>query len=275
MSIKASFTRELKENLNYNATWLPNVHLELGDVGVLEDNEFKYRTKLAFLDIPFTVTKKGGKATFRHTSAGRVKRELKLEGSAPAVGSALAQADAGITFAFNGESAIVFQADGCTVRMIADQEPLKRAILAAFGSGKWEKNYVVVTELVEADATTIIVAQGSGGRFELRAKAGLVPSFDAINASGNFSVVSEDRIGWQCVAERGMTPLFRALGVKTGWIRDEVVNRSAVLPTGAGGATSPAAPADGAPADAVVADVDYADYGDDGMDADATDGDRG
>lgn len=257
MSVSELYTREMKDNLNYNATWLPNVHLSVGDVGVLEGSEFKYRTTLEFLGIPFAVTEKGGQASYRHTSAGRVKRELKLEGKAPTLGSALTEADAGVSFAFTGESAIVFVADKCTVRMIADQEPLKSAILAAYGNGKWKKDYVVVSELVEAAATTIIVAQGSGGQFELRAKAGLIPSIDAINASGNFAVVREEQIGFQCLAEEGMTPLFRALGVKTGWIRDDVVNRSSVVPSVPPGSSPAASPRDDAP---MVVDVDYEDF---------------
>lgn len=258
MSIKDTFTRELKDNLNYNATWLPNVHLSLGDVGVLTGNEFTYRTTLKKLHIPFSVTEKGGKASYKHSSAGRVKRELKLAGKAPSVGSMLGETEAGISFSFSGESAVFFMADGCTVRMIADQEPLKKAILREFGGGAWQKDYVVVTELVEAAATTIIVAQGRGGHFELRAKAGLVPSFDAINAGGNFEVIREEQIGFQCLAEAGMTPLFRALGVKTGWILDDVVNRSAVERTSE--AQSSTSTGDGV----AVVDVDYDDYVGDG-----------
>lgn len=260
MQLSTLYTRELKDNFNYVATWLPNVHLALGDVGVLEDNEFKYRTTLQYLGIPFTTTQKGAPARYSHSSANRVKRSLKLQGAAPVAGSLLAQADAGISFTFDGESAIFFEADECTVRMIADQLPLKSAILAAYGNGVWEKDFVVVSEVVEAATTTVIVAHGSGASIDLLAKAGVTPSFSDINVDGAFKVANENQIGFNCVAKSGMTPLFRALGVKKGILRDTVANR-ATFDRPASGVPDTAGARDTLPdAATAVVDVDYDDY---------------
>lgn len=255
MSVNQTYTRELKENLNYTATWFPNVRLELGHVGVLSKHEFIYRTSLEKLKIPFEATKRGAKATYSHTSSNSVKRDIKLAGQAPLVGSTLADVDAGITFSFGAQHGIVFLASDCTVRMIADQEPLKQAILDAFRAGKWERDYVVVTELVEAGATTIIVSEGSSGRYELKAKAGLVPTIDAINVEGNFASVHESQIGFRCLAEKGMTPLFRCLGVRTGFFRDDVVTRDAIVP-----GSDPAQVSAPKQREVIVDEVEYEDY---------------
>lgn len=255
MPVNERYTRELKENLNYTATWLPNLKLALGDVGLLSKHEFIYRTNLDKLKIPFEASKRGAKASYSHTSSNAVTRDIKLAGQAPLLGSTLADADAGITFSFGGQQGIVFLASECTIRVIADQEPLKQAILDAFRSGRWERDYVVVTELVEAGATTIIVAQGTSGRYELKAKAGLVPTFDGMNVQGNFALVHDAEIGFHCLAERGMTPLFRCLGVRTGLFRDDVVTRDAIV-RGADAATV-STPSKG---EAIVDEVEYEDF---------------
>ena len=255
MSVNQQYTRELKENLNYTATWLPNLKLALGDVGVLSKHELIYRTNLEKLKIPFEASKRGTKASYSHISSNSVKRDIKLAGQAPLLGSTLADADAGITFSFGGQHGVVFLASDCTIRVIADQEPLKPAILDAFRAGRWERDYVVVTELVEAGATTIIVSQGTSGRYELKAKAGIAPAFDAINVQGNFSLVHDSQIGFHCLAAQGMTPLFRCLGVRTGFFRDDVVTRDAIVP-GAG----PAELSAPNKREATVDEVEYEDF---------------
>ena len=129
MSINKTYTKELNENLNYTATWLPNVQLSLGDVGVLDKYAFSYRTNLKKLGIPYQESQPGAAATFRHVSSDSVRSDLKISGAAPIAGSMLGDADAGITFSFGSKHAIVFLATDCTIRKIVDQEPLKRAIL--------------------------------------------------------------------------------------------------------------------------------------------------
>src|SRR5689334_8589624 len=98
MSTNQTYTRELRDNLNYTATWLPNLKLSLGDVGVLSKYQFTYRTNLANLGIPFKEGKAGSGATYSYVSSDSVKRNIKLAGKAPIAGSVLADVDAGITF---------------------------------------------------------------------------------------------------------------------------------------------------------------------------------
>lgn len=257
MSTQETYTRELRDNLNYTATWLPNLQLKLGDVGVLSKYEFTYRTNLKNLGIPFQEGKPGSAATYSYLSSDSVKRDIKLAGTAPAAGSMLADVDAGISFSFSRKDAVVFLATGCTVRTIANQEPIKRAILEAYGNGAgtWEQDYVVVTELVSAASTTIIISEGSAGQFELRAKAGLNPTFEAINTDGNFTLAHEAQIGFNCLAAAGVTPLFRCLGLRIGWFRDDVVTRDRLV--------SGETPADGT-SHITVDEMEYDDYADTG-----------
>lgn len=255
MSTNEKYTRDLKDNLNYTATWLPNVKLSLGDVGVLSGYEFTYRTNLKNLGIPFAESPHGAGATYSYMTSGAVSRYLKVAGSAPVLGSVFTNADAGITFDFGQEHAVVFLATDCAVRLIADQEPLKKAILAAYEAGRWERDYVVVTELVSAGSTSIIISEGSKGRYELKAKAGLVPTFEAMNVEGNFSLAHDSQIGFNLLAASGMTPLFRCLGLRTGWFRNDVVTRDELVPAPSGSAAT-----DSTGARVFVDEVEYDDY---------------
>lgn len=229
MSLKETYTRELKDNLNYTPTWLPNVKLSLGDIGVLLKHEFVYRTNIGNLGISFAAGQRGARASYSHITSDAVTRTIKVAGKAPMVGSVLTDADAGITFKFNRKNAIVFDASDCTIAAIKDQESLKKAILTSYELSQWDYDYVVVTELVSAGNTSIIISEGSEGLYELKAKAGVSPTYEAINVEGNFSIAHEAQIGFNLLAKSGVTPLFRCLGLRTNWFRKDVVNRAEVL----------------------------------------------
>jgi hypothetical protein len=255
MSMNKTYTRELKDNLNYTATWLPNVKLSLGDVGLLSNYEFIYRTNLKNLGVPFKEGSPGGSATYSFISSEAVTRNLKVAGNAQLPGSVLTEADAGITFSFGKKHAIVFLATDCTIRSISDQEPLKKLILNAYSAGQWDREYVVVTELVAAGSTSVIISEGSEGRYELKAKAGLTPTFEAMNVEGNFSLAHDSQIGFNCLAKSGMTPLFRCLGLRIGWFRDDIVTRADVVPGDPRGAGT-----DPTNQRVMVDEVEYDDY---------------
>ena len=254
MSTSKTYTKALKDHLNYSATWLPNVKLSLGDVGILSNYEFIYQTNLKNLGITFESAPAGPPANYSYISSNDVTRSLKLSGKAPIPGSMLTEADAGISFSFHKKDAVVFLATKCAVQLIADQDQLKRDIFNSYEDKAWDRNYVVISELVNAESTSIVISEGENAQYDLQAKAGLVPAFEAINVKGSFSVVNESQIGFNCIAESGMTPLFRCLGVRKTWFRTDVVTRGDLTKVEAKEAKK-------VPAD-TVDEVDYDDYAD-------------
>jgi hypothetical protein len=190
----------------------------------------------------------GAQAKYEYKSANAVDRQFKAKGTAPAIGSILTEADAGITFNFSKKDAIYFLATDCAITRIADQEPLRDAILDAYNASRWERDYVVVTELVAVSGMTIITSEGSNGKYELKAKAGIEPAIENLNVEGNFSLQHDSQIGFNLLAQQNMTPLFRCMGIK-GIFRDTVGTRATIV--------------DGAPLPtAGVSEVDYEDYED-------------
>src|SRR6185437_12323343 len=89
------------------------------------------------------------------------------------------------------------------------------AILAKYRDGSWPKYYVVVTEVVVASSTTTLISSGSEAKVELCATAKVSPQgLTLANAEAKFVAKQESRMGWSTVAQGGLTPLFRACGVK-------------------------------------------------------------
>jgi hypothetical protein len=209
------YTREMYENFGYFATWVPTVQVRLGDVGIFHGPGFERVTSLRDEGIPFEVRDDGGSANLEYTSADAVSIQLKAAGAVPAAGSAITQADAGITIAFNRANAVVFQATGCTTASIANQAALGDEIISRVLDGTWREDYVVVTEVITTKAATIVISSGRDARCELLAKAQVQPAAITLADIGaDLRVAYTSNIGTKIIAEKELTPLFKASWVK-------------------------------------------------------------
>jgi hypothetical protein len=247
MSISRLYTKELRDQLGYTATWLPNCPLKLGETGVLAGYQFHSRGSLTELGIPFKTGTPGPAADIGYASSGSVTREFKLAGQVPSADSHLAAADSGVVISFDRQAAVVFMASGCTVAKIDDMHALRTRILAAYNEGRWEGDRVVVTEILLAKSTTVLMSSGNKAKIELRAHGAVdAPDFNLINVKGRFSIAWDVNVTQQILAEGGLTPLFRCVGVRRGLLRPDVVERS-----------------DPSKADTLVVELDYDDFRED------------
>jgi hypothetical protein len=216
MKTVKKYTNELYRQFHYFATWLPGTPLELGTIGVLKNNEFTKVSNLKNENIDFEIDEDTTKSDLEHSSKGAVSIITKLAGTAPIAGSVLSDADAGFTVEFSQENAILFKANGTLSPSIRDQIKLGKEIIERFKQGKWNKDWVVITELVKADSATIIISSSSNGKIELKAKADIsATGLDIADASANFQCSFSKDLSTKIIAETGLTPLFKIGRVKS------------------------------------------------------------
>ena len=130
MRTSKKYTRELRQQFGYLATWLPGTPLELGDIGILKRNTYTKISNLSNFDIDFSIEKDLTKSDIEYTSKGAVSITTKASGTAATQGSVLGKIDAGITVEFSKENAILFKANGTSSPAIEDQIKLGRQILS-------------------------------------------------------------------------------------------------------------------------------------------------
>jgi len=216
----AQYTRELRKRFGYCATWLPTVEVRLGDVGVLEGYRFERVATLADFDLDFEVRTDSATAQLDYTSEGSVSFRIKAAGEVPTAASALTQVDAGISISFSAEHAVLFQAAECTTSSIENRHRLALALLQRFEDGQWPKRYVVVTSLVRALRTTILISAGRDAGIDLRASADVsLGEHSLADADAGLEIVSSRGVATRIVGEGGLTPLFQAIGVKKPFLR--------------------------------------------------------
>jgi hypothetical protein len=251
-AINTQYTREVRNRFGYSATWAPTLEIRLGDVGRLQDYEFEPVTSLADLGLPFGERAGSATASLDYTSAQGVSFAIKAAGELPPLGSGLAAADVRIVISFNAEHAIVLQAAGCVTASIDDQRDVGERILARYESGEWDEDYVVVTEVMRADRTTVLISSSNDGSVAFRTKASVeLGPLSLASADVDLHITRSSNIGTQIVAAGALTPLFRAYGVRKRWLRPaEVVRR---------GEPAPSPPPNGPTT--MFDEVDYEDFG--------------
>jgi hypothetical protein len=211
MGISEQYTKEIQEQLKYSATWLPNIRISLGDVGTLENHLFHPQGNLSDFGIPFDKYESTGEAEFQFTSKDAVSVEAKLKGQAPLIGSAIAQADAGVTIKFGRENAVLFRATVCTSSRIKDIRALSKAIKDKHTEGQWDRKLVVVTQVISAKGTTVIISHGQNSQIDLSAKGNIgTGNINLADIGADFNIVRESYIATRIVAEPNLTPLFEA-----------------------------------------------------------------
>jgi hypothetical protein len=210
------YAKEMFEKFGYLATWTPGVQLELGDVGVVKDRLFTRITSLKNLGIDFKTREDKTEETQKHSSSGSVSITFKAAGKAPALGSVLTQAEAGFSIEFKKSKATVYEAVGCVAPMIDDQLAVGKKVLEMYQQGNWNKDWAVITELVQARSATVLISNSSSAKIELSAGgtfSGGAASLADVNAQ--LQVAFSKDMMTTLVSQAGLTPLFKARGVKS------------------------------------------------------------
>lgn len=218
---RETYLRAIHDNLGYLAIWLPTVRLRVGDVGTIEDGEFQKTTDLKALGLSFKTEKTNSAAALGYTSSDSV--DMKLLGAGDAGSNALpGNAGARLTLEFKRANAVVFQAGNCSGQRVANLADLERAVLSARRSGGWDPRTLIITETLEAEGCTVVISAGSDARVELTAEGKLqTGSLDLTGLSAKLSLQKADNVAFHLIGERGLTPLFRAHGLKKPLFRPE------------------------------------------------------
>lgn len=235
MSLFKKYARTVRKHTNYRATWLPGSRLELGQVGIISDGVFHYRTDLEKLGIAFEVRRDNQpNDTFNFDSNGVRSTSFKAAGETDEAFKSVAAAKAGARVEFSGAHAVVMRTKNARVNTIADIAKLETDLLAAVQrtigpDGEavppvWQRDWVVITEVVDAEAATIIMSTERDATIEIEASGTIGPD-GLVDVDAGFGHESTQSIGIKEIAKRGMTPLHRAIRVRRQflWWWDDVV----------------------------------------------------
>ncbi len=209
------YLKEINNKFQYRATWEPGKTLRPGDIGILEKGVFSLRSTLEQEQIPVQVRTDESAGSMKYSSKGAVDIVTKIAGSASSPDSQLAKGDAGFTVQFKKEEAIVFDINGTKTHQIENTGQIELEVLKRYQENRWPKDWVIITELVEAKEATILISNSKDSMIELKANGSAnTPELDIADAQLQLSVVAKRGISTEIVAKEGITPLYRASGIR-------------------------------------------------------------
>ncbi|PHN02008.1 hypothetical protein CRP01_34445 [Flavilitoribacter nigricans DSM 23189 = NBRC 102662] len=206
----------MNKKFGYRATWEPSRPMIVGRYGKIRRGVFDVHGSLEDFDIRLEISEKRTSNDLEYVSEGSTQISTKLGGSAGEAFDALTDAEAGIAVDFSGENAIVFKANGITHHIVTNKGEIERRVMELFQQGRWQKDYVIVSEVLAADAATILITNSKDAKIELKAKSDVkAGELDIANAGLNLEVVRNRGVGMKLIAQSGITPLYKLVKLKS------------------------------------------------------------
>ena len=214
------YTSELADRFHYVATWSPGTPIRLGDIGTLTGHEFVPKSTLRSVEIGFQILKDTTPENWDYESEGSITWHVKAAGELSADVPSVPKAKVGIGIRFGRQGSVALNAGGCRADRIADVIGLEDAMWDAWNHHLWDEDWVVVTEVIQADSATILIASARDAMVELQAKGSAKATpLGAAALSGGFGLVAKQGMHTTFVAEEGLTPFFRAIKIKESFLR--------------------------------------------------------
>jgi len=219
VTIAERYTNELCAQYNYLATWYPSIKLTLGDIGTFNRQRiFVPLSEIAKQGLELSCQYSPATTDFSHQSATDFDYHLKLAGESDVFTPHLPSASAGIGMRFRGEGVLFFQLGGVTNERVSDQITLARNLLQLAKNREWERDWVVVTEVIRAQAAVILVSDSDSGTAELTVDADISAlGLKALTAGGAVSLMHSQSLDTKITGAGDLTPLFRAVRIKRRW----------------------------------------------------------
>jgi len=215
-----NFLREIfKKTAKYRATWLPTKTLRIGDIGILEGDVFTHRGSLVQLGIQMQVRTDVNEAeSWDLSSENGIEIKFKAEGQVDAGTPALGELDAGFHIDFKKENSFVFKMKGYKTYMIENLMMISEEVLELYAAGEWEKEWVIINELVEAQSATILLSSEGGVSVGVKASGNAnVGNLDLADGGLELGSDTSGKLAVSIVGRPGVTPLYRAVGIKKKW----------------------------------------------------------
>lgn len=210
------YTNEIRENLKpLFANWEPNNPIKLGDYGYLNDNIFVPFGNIKDLGINYSIREEENKSRKSFHTKGGVSFKLNSK-------SELTTNAASLELEFTKQNAVFFNASGCYFEIISNKAEIGNEILLLLKQGKWKKDYVVVTDILNASNSLIVISSSDNAKIHFDANTD-VSVIDLADAELDLSLKFQQNIGYCIENKRGLKPLMglSKIQAKFLWMNNE------------------------------------------------------
>lgn len=214
MGFVEQYLKTVRKETGMRGVYPPMMDVALGDYGPVRDGRFTPIGNIGKLKSPISFDETSvGSGMSREFKSTAVKKIAIGAGAAGSNGAVSAKAR--LELEFGSQSAIFVAVAGCSHNRIADIQSVGTEILKRYRQQDWREDWKVVTELIHAANTTVIVSREKNSKLVLEA-AGSEPNINMADANLSLRVVYDSTASEQWITEKpdgGMTPFCFLSGI--------------------------------------------------------------
>jgi hypothetical protein len=212
-----TYCRDISRELRYLATWPPGAPVAVGRVGrFVSGKVFDPETSLQSYGVDFGVeVQDSGQRSMSYTSKGVNEFGISVGANVPDPFTGVVSVGAQTTITFAREHEVVFFASGLRHRRMEDQPRIARAVLTLLKRDEWQRDWHIVTEVIEVDSISVLLSNAGSATAELALSADAQGAgVDLLHAQFKPRLVRRHAMHTTLVNEGVSAPLFRAKRVK-------------------------------------------------------------
>lgn len=190
-----------KNFANYEANFPASNPIELGDYGVVKNGYFErygnIRDKELFgIDFKTIPDDYSSYETFK--SEGSVGITSNAKGDIGISGVPLIKAR--IDFTFSADKSLFFSSAGVKYIHMDNLVNIGNSLIELYKQNKWKKKYVLVTSIIEAQTTLILISGSSQCNVTVEAKSDVIKEIDLMDVNTEIGVKSFSNVSYHIIA---------------------------------------------------------------------------
>lgn len=222
-SVFESYANVVKNEYSFYPVFPPDYPISLGDFGSLENGRFTRKGNMKKYDF-IAKELKGIKSNNKIDFSEGVDFNVSLAPSVTVPG----MFEANLKIAFGDSSNVFFSFNNCRTTLTDNYLELKDKIIELYNKDEWDKDYYVITEFIEAERSTVILADNSEAKIDFGVAIPIganipIPQLKSDFLDGKLSVneSSSSKISTKIIANTGLKPLIKLSKLKVNFWTNE------------------------------------------------------
>lgn len=203
------------------ANWEPGKPIKLGDFGTMNKKRFIHEGNIKNFGIKLKI-RKDEKCDNREFTSGN-KTEISFIPKGKFTDGNI-YTNASLKVEFGSEQGVLFNAVNCKHDIIINKQDVGDKIIELYNNKKWEKDWVIITEIVKSGSTTILVSGSKSSSIVLEADAN-IKNLNLIDTSLKLKVKNKKNIGYSQITTEGLIPLL-----SLSKLQDKILSKPKVRP---------------------------------------------
>jgi len=185
---------------NHHANFPPSRPISIGDFGVIENNYIKVIGNIkSIYGIDYDILNDDSPTIEEFNSSDSVSISFTGKGELKPSGSIAAKACVDISF--SSESSFFFSAGEVSYNSMKDIVLIGERIIKLYKEKKWKKEYVLITNLLQAKRTVLVISGASESSISIEAQSDSVLKLKLHDLSAKIDFGSSSKVAYKIIGD--------------------------------------------------------------------------